>query len=348
MSYTDEAFKAGNCPPNPRIGLTLGDPSGIGPEIVAKLLHDRDYPPDLRIIVIGDEPTLERGAHAAGVTCDLPIVTDPHDDAIEPGRPVLLQTRTTDQGPISIGRVSEAAGRSALETLERGVELARTGRIDALVYAPLNKQALHLAGCPFASELEYFQSAFSLDADENELNVLDGVWTTRVTSHIPLADVAAEITRERVLSAVRFIDGVMRRAGHIDPRIAVSALNPHAGENGLFGREEIERIAPAIADARSLGITADGPFPADTVFLRVRDGRYDGVVSMYHDQGQIAVKLLGFERGVTVAGGIPVPITTPAHGTAHDIAGRGVATTGALIEAVRLAHSMIAGATPES
>ncbi len=326
-----------------RIGLTLGDPSGIGPELVAKVLDGCAFPADVEIIVIGDGKILTNGGAAAGVTCALPGVTGPDDASIEAGRPVLLQFPAVGADPIPVGEVSEAAGRSAFETLQYTIGLARSGRIDGFVYAPLNKQALHLAGCPYSSELEFFKSAFDCPAGENELNVLDGIWTTRVTSHIPLADVAAAITRERVLATIRYIDDVLKKAGRAMPRLAVTALNPHAGENGLFGREEIDVILPAIEDARRLGVTADGPFPADTVFLRVRDGSYDGVVSMYHDQGQIAMKLIGFERGVTVAAGMPVPIATPAHGTAHDIAGRGIANTGAITEAIRVACAMVEG-----
>ncbi|TVR52434.1 MAG: 4-hydroxythreonine-4-phosphate dehydrogenase PdxA [Spirochaetaceae bacterium] len=325
-----------------RIGLTLGDPSGIGPELVAKVMHGREFPADVAIVVIGDATILESGMRAAGITFEVPIVSDPDAASFVPGQPVLLQFPTAGTGPIAVGEVSEAAGRSAFETLRFTVDLARSGRIDGFVYAPLNKQALHLGGCPYSSELEYFKSAFDCTDGENELNVLDGIWTTRVTSHIPLADVAAAITRESVLVTIRYIDDVLKKAGRARPRIAVTALNPHAGENGLFGREEIDVILPAIEDARTLGITADGPYPADTIFLRVRDGSYDGVVSMYHDQGQIAMKLIGFERGVTVAGGMPVPIATPAHGTAHDIAGRGIANTGAITEAIRVVCAMVA------
>jgi 4-hydroxythreonine-4-phosphate dehydrogenase len=179
-----------------------------------------------------------------------------------------------------------------------------------------------------------------LDGPASEFNVLDGLWNARVTSHISLAEVASHITRERVLRALRLTDASMRTAGFERPRIAVAGLNPHAGDGGNFGREEIEAIGPAVEEAISDGIATEGPFPADTVFLRARSGAFDAVLTMYHDQGQIAMKLMGFDRGVTLLGGFPFPICTPAHGTAYDIAGKGVAGVGAARAAILLAVEM--------
>jgi 4-hydroxythreonine-4-phosphate dehydrogenase len=170
-----------------------------------------------------------------------------------------------------------------------------------------------------------------------EMNVLDNVWVSRVTSHVSLRTAVEQITPERIANALALADSTMRGAGFAEPRIAVAALNPHAGENGLFGREEIDVIAPAVAAGRARGIHCRGPFPADTVFLKAFAGDYDGVLIMYHDQGQIATKLKGFNRGVTVTGGLATVFTTPAHGTAFDIVGQGRAATGALEQAVRLA-----------
>ena len=175
------------------------------------------------------------------------------------------------------------------------------------------------------------------------MNVLGELWTARVTSHIALAQVAALLTGERVLKAIRLADRTLHRAGYAAPRIAVAALNPHGGEGGLFGREELDIIGPAVAAAQAEGIGAEGPYPADTIFLRARRGAVDAIVCMYHDQGQIAMKLLGFDRGVTVCAGLPVVLATPAHGTAFDIAGQGVANPGALGEAIRVAARLAAG-----
>lgn len=331
-----------------RLGVTLGDPSGIGPELIARSLtqlsQNEDYR-DVQFIVIGDERILQEGARTAGVSLKLPLI-DSVEAADQYGTtPVLLRHPTCGPGEFPMGQVSQPAGKAAFDTLVRALELSRAEALAGFVFGPLNKEAMHLGGNPYSSELEFFQAVFKQESIENELNYLDELWTTRVTSHIALADVCQLITTERVLSTIRFMHSVLTDYGYSRPRIAVAALNPHAGEHGLFGREEMDQIAPAIEQARSRGIEAEGPFPADTVFLRVRKERYHGLVSMYHDQGQIAMKLVGFERGVTVAGGLPVPISTPAHGTAHDIAGRGVADPGATLEAIRVACSIIRNRT---
>ena len=168
-----------------------------------------------------------------------------------------------------------------------------------------------LGGLPYHSELDFFKDKFNRPNIPGEVNVLDDLWTTRVTSHVGIGPVSARITRDNVHNTIRFMDGVLRTSGVQSPRLAVSALNPHAGEGGMFGPEEKEAIAPAVERARKDGICAEGPFPADTIYLRIQPGSYNGVISMYHDQGQIATKLLGFDRGVTVHGGLPVAIATP-------------------------------------
>jgi 4-hydroxythreonine-4-phosphate dehydrogenase len=184
------------------------------------------------------------------------------------------------------------------------------------------------------------------------MNVLDGLWMSRATSHVSLRTALDQLTPERIADALTLADATMRNAGIATPRIAVAALNPHAGEGGLFGREEIEIIAPTIAAAAARGIACKGPYPADTVFLKAFGGEFDGVLAMYHDQGQIATKLKGFNRGVTVTAGLSTIFTTPAHGTAFDIVGRGIANTGALEQAIRLAArlatSRVQSRTPDS
>ncbi|HWI14039.1 MAG TPA: 4-hydroxythreonine-4-phosphate dehydrogenase PdxA, partial [Burkholderiales bacterium] len=218
--------------------------------------------------------------------------------------------------------------------------LTRAGKTHALCFAPLNKSSLHLAGMRHNDELHWLAEGLGHAGPCCEFNVLDGVWTSRVTSHIALKDVAGMLSVERVADAIHLIYRAVQQSGVAQPRVAVCGLNPHNGDNGAFGREEIDIIAPAIALAGKRGMPADGPYPADTIFLKVRDGRYDAIVTMYHDQGQIALKLMGFDRGVTVQGGLPVPITTPAHGTAFDIEGQGRADVGAMKQAFLLACRM--------
>ncbi len=306
------------------------------------MLSRPDVYADIEIVVIGDNRWFAEGQKAAGTDLDIDIVSGLASTSIKPGRAVVLNFPTVAPGAFPMGKVSAEAGKAAFDTLSYTVELAQIGQIDGFVFAPLNKEAMHLGGNPHNSELAFFRERFGMPDVSNELNFLDGLWTTRVTSHIALEQVSSIVTRERVFATIRFMDQILREYGHAAPHIAVAALNPHAGEHGMFGMQEIEQIGPAIDDARGQGIDASGPFPADTVFLRVRSDEYHGVVSMYHDQGQIAMKLMGFDRGVTVAGGLPVPITTPAHGTAHDIAGRGSANPGAIISAVEVAKTMLA------
>ena len=209
------------------------------------------------------------------------------------------------------------------------------------MFGPFNKAALHAAGMETEDELQYMAARLDVQDHASELNTLDGLWTSRVTSHIALRDVADSISEERIAKAVWLIDRTLRRTGLRRPRIAVAALNPHAGDGGNFGREEIDVIRPAVEGLARRQLAVDGPWPSDTVFLKARRGEIDAVVTMYHDQGQIALKLMGFDRGVTVLGGLPIPIATPAHGTAFDIAGQGVADTGAIRAALAMACDMV-------
>ena len=323
----------------PRIGLVLGDPAGIGPELIARLLASHERPP-ARVIVVGDLWLLREGEASAGVTLDLQVVHALDEADVDADTPIFLEHASIGAGERVRGEASAAGGRSVLGCLRRTLDLARAGDIDALTFAPLNKHAMHLAGYGYDDELHWFADELDYHGHCGELNVLENLWTSRVTSHVALREAPALIDAEGIVAAVRLADDSLKAAGIERPRIAVAALNPHAGDGGIFGREEIDVIAPAVARARALGIDAEGPFPADTVFVRARDGRHDAVVTMYHDQGQIAMKLMGFERGVTVLGGLPIAITTPAHGTAYDIAGKGIANDTAMHRAFAIACRM--------
>ena len=202
---------------------------------------------------------------------------------------------------------------------------------------------MKMAGMKFPDELHFFADHLKVSSYLCEFNTLGDLWTSRISSHVPFRDVVSYVTRERILNAVSLLYDALRSAGFEHPRVAVAALNPHGGEGGACGREEIDIIAPAVSEANAQGYPAAGPFPADTIFLKARNGQYDGVVTMYHDQGQIAVKLLGFERGVTIQGGLPIPITTPAHGTAFDIAGQNKANVEATVQAFLIACRMARG-----
>jgi len=249
----------------------------------------------------------------------------------------FVDLRNYDPEAIARGAVSAESGRITGETLQHMIDLALDGELDGITFAPLNKAALHAGGWKFNDEHQMFAHLTRHQGFFGEMNVLDDLWMSRVTSHVSLRTALDQVTAQRIDDALSLADATMRGAGFDNPRIAVCALNPHAGENGLFGREEIDIIAPAVKKAAARGIGCRGPYPSDTVFLKAFNGEFDGVLSMYHDQGQIATKLRGFNRGVTVTAGLETVFTTPAHGTAFDIVGQGKATTGALEQAVKLA-----------
>lgn len=320
----------------PRIAMVLGDPAGIGPEVTAKLLAEPENREKAAILLVADRGELEEGIRIAGVQLPFTAVNDPA--AIAPGWVSLWDTRGAATLPFERRKVTANGGRYALDTLRECLDLAQRGQVDAICFAPLNKASLHLAGMGHNDELHWFAELLGHDGPASEFNVCDGLWTCRVTSHIALKDVPAQITPAAVIGAIRLIHATLTQAGLAQPRIAVCGLNPHNGDNGAFGREEIEVIGPAVEEARRLGLPAEGPYPADTIFLRAKE--VDAIVTMYHDQGQIAMKLMGFWRGVTVAGGLPVPITTCAHGSGFDIQGQGVARVGALQAAFDLACEM--------
>ncbi len=324
----------------PLLGLMLGDPTGIGPEQCARVLADRRLADVARLIVIGDARVLAQGARDAGVELAWRVCATPEDVDRSSGEVALIDLHNHDPAQCPRGAISADSGRIAGETLEYMIGLALAGRLDGITFGPLNKAALHAGGWRFNDEHQMFAHLTRHQGFFGEMNVLDNLWMSRVTSHVSLRTAIDQITGERIENALTLADATMRGAGFARPRIAVCALNPHGGENGLFGREEIEVIAPAVARAAQRGIGCKGPFPSDTVFLKAFNGEFDGVLSMYHDQGQIATKLKGFNRGVTVTAGLGTIFTTPAHGTAFDIVGKGAATTGALEQAVRLCASL--------
>ena len=320
------------------LALTLGDRYGVGPEIVARLLEDL---PELgtRIVVVGDQDVFERGRRDTGATSDYPVV-DSLQAAADSSAPWVLLDRPFAAEVTPLGRVSADAGREVLDTLAYLADAARKGVIDGIVYAPLNKQAMRLAGHAAGDELDFFRQELAAASSTGEINILGHVWTSRVTSHVPLRAVGDLITIESVTRGIELLAGALQRAGKASPRIAVAALNPHAGEGGAFGTEEIEVITPAVAAAQQRQLRIEGPFPSDTVFPRAVNGAYDGVVTMFHDQGQIALKMVGLGQGITLLAGFPVPIATPGHGTAYDIAGTGKARIEGLKAAVELVATM--------
>lgn len=323
----------------PTVGVLLDDPSGIGPELVAKVVADagRDWSAD--VIVIGDERILEHAADELGLRLDLQVRDDPaafdHDDSSIP----FLSAPVTevDVDALPVGSANEIGGRYTMEVLTRGLDLAVAGQIDALAYAPMNKKAINLAGGDYRDGLDFCTSHLDYDGPVSELNVLDELWVARVTSHVPMRRVPKLLTTDRVYAIISLLNRTLIATGAEAPRIAVAGYNPHCGEGGLFGTEEIDVIEPAIERAQSEGMRVEGPVPADTIYVNARNEDIDDIVAMYHDQCQIANKLLEFERGIAIHGGSPVPTVTTAHGTAFDIVGEGSANPEPLARAISVA-----------
>jgi 4-hydroxythreonine-4-phosphate dehydrogenase len=321
----------------PRIALTMGDCTGIGPELVAKVLHDRRLNDAARLVVVGDARVLELGIQDAGV--ELSWVKVPNTAAIDwsSDRAPLIDLGNTDPSRFPRGKVSAESGKLTGDTLAYAIQMAQRGEVDAITFAPLNKRAMFDGGWRFPDEHKMFAHLLGHQGYFSEMNVLDGQWMSRVTGHMSLREALDQVTPQRIREAILLADKMMRRAGIANPRIAVNALNPHGGDNGLFGREEIELIRPVVEELKGQGINCSGPYPPDTIFIRTFAGEFDSVVSMYHDQGQIATKLRGFNRGVTITAGLETIFTTPAHGTAFDIVGKGIAKSGATENALHLA-----------
>ena len=324
----------------PRIGLVAGDPAGIGPELAAKLLADPQTSKRAHVAFIGDRRILAEGEKAAGVSLDVTVVKDLADAAFEDGKIIVVDGPSLDPKDVVLTQATKLTGAWQLGCLAKALGYTQTNQLDAMCFAPLNKHAMHLGGLVHDDELPFFLDTLQFKGDVGLLNTLGNIWTSRVTSHVAHKDVSDLITEEAIIQAVKVMDATMRQAGCDKPRIAVAALNPHGGDGGAFGREEIDVIEPAVKAVCDGGIQADGPYPADTIFIKARDGVYDAIVTMYHDQGQIAMKLMGFDSGVTVHAGLPVPVTTSAHGSAYDIAGQGKANVEALRHAFQIAARM--------
>jgi 4-hydroxythreonine-4-phosphate dehydrogenase len=325
------------------IALAIGDPAGIGPELAAMLAADKEVRAAARLVIVGDRRVLEWGAADAGVTLDLDSDLDtsgPAGTAAPSGKPVLVDLGHLDPDRIERGVASATGGRFALDNFTACLRMAQAGQVAAVCFTPFNKAAMRMAHPSYEDEIGFTASVLGTNVVASEFNVLDRLWTARVTSHVPLSAVAGLITTERVLAGLRLTDRALRESGLDAPRIAVAGLNPHAGDGGNFGHEDDAVIRPAVEQGQAEGIGAKGPFPPDTVFVRATKGAFDAVLTMYHDQGQIAMKLIGFDRGVTLLGGFSFPICTSAHGSAYDIAGKGVANPGASKAAVLLAASM--------
>ncbi len=324
----------------PLLAITLGDPSGIGPEVVLKALSHADIYTRCRPLVIGDRRILERAAGWLGQTLDLDVVRDPDQGAYEPGRLTLIDLENASADAIPVGEESAAAGAAAVDYVFRACDLAMARAVDAVVTAPLNKAAMHLAGYEYAGHTELLTERTGARR-VSMLLIGPNLRIVHVSTHVALEEAIARVTPERVGDVIQIAHDACRALGIAHPRIAIAGLNPHASEGGLFGDEEARRIEPAIRAARERGLDVSDPQPPDTVFLRATKGDYDIVVAQYHDQGHIPMKLLAFDSGVNVSYGLPIIRTSVDHGTAFDIAGKGIASEASMLAAIDVAVQMV-------
>jgi 4-hydroxythreonine-4-phosphate dehydrogenase len=326
----------------PVIAITMGDPAGIGPEVTAKALARQEVWDCCRPLVVGDAGVLERVATLVGGGLAFRPISHASEARFDPSTPDVLDLRNVSLIGLPSGRVSAAAGKASVDYVQEAVKLAQAGQADAIATGPINKAALKAAGIPYIGHTELLAALLSEERVTTML-ATPGLRVVHVTRHVPLAEVAALITRERVLETIRLSHVGLQQMGILHPRLAVAALNPHGGDEGLLGRQEIDAIGPAVEAARAEGIEAVGPIPADSVFFRAIRGEFDVVVAMYHDQGHIPIKTHGFERSVTVTLGLPIVRTSVDHGTAFDIAWQGVASKESMVEAIRLAAQLAVG-----
>ena len=318
------------------IAILLGDPSGIGPELVSKLLSE-EITNKANIVVIGEKNILEQGNKISGKSHNLNFVESFDQINFKNGNKFFLDISKGKNQKYKIAECSEESGKSVLEALNLALDLAKENKVHAINFGPFNKTSMKLGGNKFSDELHLMAKRLDVKNFFCEFNVVDNFWTARVTSHMPISEVPSHIKKEKIIKPIILINQTMKLNGVKNPRVAVQALNPHAE----FGTEEKNEIIPAIEEAKKLGINADGPLPCDTSFITAfKNKNHDCIVGMYHDALQSGLKAFGFDRGVTVQGGLPVPITTPAHGTAFDIAGKNKANLEPTLNSFKIALTM--------
>lgn len=331
----------------PILGITMGDPAGIGPEIAAKALANKKVYGIARPLIVGDAEVMARAAEAAKVSLKVRAVSNVRESVFEYGIADVLDLNNVDIGALAVGKVSPMAGRAAFEAIEKVIALAMDGQIDATVTGPINKESLNRAGYPYSGHTEIF-AEYTKTKEYTMCLIEGGMRVVHVSTHVSLKRACELVRRERILEVIKLANEMCTRLGIEKPAIGVAGLNPHAGEGGLFGDEEEKEIIPALKAARSLGIQAEGPVPADTLFSKVKGGQYHIAVAMYHDQGHIPVKVTGFVlnsktrkwesvKGVNITLGLPIIRTSVDHGTAFDQAGKGTANEESMIHAIEYA-----------
>ena len=326
----------------PLLAITMGDPAGVGPEVVLKALAYPGLSAISRPLVVGSAAMLERARGWSGVELAIRPVAVPEDAVGEAGTVDVLDLGNVDAAHLALGELSAEAGAAAMDYVLRAMELAQAGRVAGMVTAPINKEATSLAGYPDMGHMALFERLLGI-TDHATMLVAGKLRVVHLTTHYSLVEACQKVTRERVLSQIRLTHRSFETWGWRRPAIGVAALNPHGGEGGLLGREEIEAIAPAVEAAQAEGIDARGPHPADSLMAQGLDGSYAAILAMYHDQGHIAIKVHDFASSVSVALGLPFLRTSVDHGTAFDIAGQGIADAVSMVEAIRVAVDLAVG-----
>ena len=317
----------------PKIGILLGDPSGIGPELISKLLV-KDEMNKANILVIGEKGILDEANKLTGLNTNLKFIDKVDEIKFDEKTKFFLDITKGRNHQYQLSKCSSQSGQSVLNALDLALDLVKLKKIDAINFGPFNKTSMKLGGSKYEDELHLMADKLEVKNFFCEFNVVDNFWTARVTSHIPLREVYKHIKKDKIIQPIKLINETVKLNGISNPRIAVQALNPHAE----FGDEEENEIIPAIKAAKQIGINADGPLPCDTSFITsFKNKNHDCIVGMYHDALQSGLKAFGFDRGVTVQGGLPIPVTTPAHGTAFDIAGKNSANLEPTLQAFKIA-----------
>jgi 4-phospho-D-threonate 3-dehydrogenase / 4-phospho-D-erythronate 3-dehydrogenase len=335
----------------PILGISMGDPAGIGPEIAAKALAHKHVYEIARPIIVGDAAVMAWAAKIAQVSLKVRAVSQVSEAGFEYGTMDVLDLKNVNIETLEYGKVSPMAGKAAFEAVLKVITLAMDHQIDATVTGPINKESLNQAGCRYSGHTEIF-AEYTKTKKYTMFLVEGNMRVVHVSTHVSLKQACERVKKERVLEVIQLADTACKRLGIARPAVGVAGLNPHAGEGGLFGDEELNEIIPAIESARSLGINAEGPIPADTLFSKLKGGLYDIAVAMYHDQGHIPVKVTGFilnnqtrkwesVRGVNITLGLPIIRTSVDHGTAFDQAGKGTATEESLIHAIEYAVKLV-------
>ena len=326
----------------PMLGITMGDPTGAGPEIIVKALCSPEIQGLCRAVVIGDAAVMRAAVEIVNIPAEIRIIKNVGEARFADGAIEVIDLRNVNMETLVRGRVDSMGGKAAFAYIEMAAKLALDREIDAIVTAPLNKEALNKAGYAYSGHTEILAHLCGV-SDVAMMLVAGNLRIAHVTTHVSLRQACDLITKDRILHVLKLSNEGVQRMGIDEPRLVVAGLNPHAGEGGLFGNEEKEQILPAIESARALGLNVTGPLPPDTVFLRASHGQFDAVIAMYHDQGHIAIKMVGFDEGVNVTLGLPIIRTSVDHGTVFGKAGKGTANPRSLIEAIKLAAVMCHG-----